>query len=374
MDLCCAKYPPPEVIEASETHRHSLTLLKKQIDFHCGARCWKTGGYEFHYKCDECDLAFHVDCVWHPIEVKHPIEYTTMDAGERVSLPWIHEHFMMPCNDLRKGDCCGRCEAITDGYYCKRCDFFIHKKCGEEAPESIQHPSHSLHPLWLQITPNNTYCDLCGKTIVDLSYSCKICRFNIDLCCVKHQPPEVIDNPEMHDHKLTFFKKRMKFNCDAKCGKAGDSSPSPSPMNSSPLIRPINRSVVHRICSGQVILDLSSAIKELVENSLDAGSTSIEINLRDYGEDHFQVLALKHHTSKLEDFTDLQSLTTFGFRGEALSSLCALGNLTVETRTKNETVATLLTFDQSGLLIAEKKTARQIGICTYCERSAVCLL
>ncbi|KAG2312078.1 hypothetical protein Bca52824_023635 [Brassica carinata] len=145
--------------------------------------------------------------------------------------------------------------------------------------------------------------------------------------------------------------------------------------DSSPLIKPINRAAVHRICSGQVILDLSSAIKELVENSLDAGATSIEINLRDYGEDYFQVidngcgispsnfkvLALKHHTSKLEDFTDLQSLNTFGFRGEALSSLCALGNLTVETRTKKEQVATLLTFDHSGLLVAEKKTARQIG-------------
>lgn len=66
----------------------------------------------------------------------------------------------------------------------------------------------------------------------------------------------------------------------------GDSSPT----TSSPLIRPINRSVVHRICSGQVILDLSSAIKELVENSIDAGATSIEINLRDYGEDYFQVI------------------------------------------------------------------------------------
>lgn len=74
-----------------------------------------------------------------------------------------------------------------------------------------------------------------------------------------------------------------------------------------------------------------------------------------------QVLALRHHTSKLADFPDLQSLTTFGFRGEALSSLCNLGNLTIETRTKNEEVATHLTFDHSGLLTAEKKTARQIG-------------
>lgn len=74
-----------------------------------------------------------------------------------------------------------------------------------------------------------------------------------------------------------------------------------------------------------------------------------------------QVLALKHHTSKLADFPDLQSLATFGFRGEALSSLCALGDLTVETRTKNESVATQLTFDHSGLLVTESKIARQIG-------------
>ncbi|KAM7255013.1 hypothetical protein ACFE04_020254 [Oxalis oulophora] len=140
-------------------------------------------------------------------------------------------------------------------------------------------------------------------------------------------------------------------------------------------IKAINKGVVHRICAGQVILDLASAVKELVENSIDAGSTSIEISLKDYGQHSFQVidngcgissnnfnvLALKHHTSKLDDFPDLQLLTTFGFRGEALSSLCALGNLTVETRTKNESVATHLSYDHSGLLVAEKKTARQVG-------------
>ncbi|KAL2323640.1 hypothetical protein Fmac_028019 [Flemingia macrophylla] len=141
------------------------------------------------------------------------------------------------------------------------------------------------------------------------------------------------------------------------------------------IIKPISKGIVHRICAGQVILDLSSAVKELVENSLDAGATSIEISLKDFGEQWFQVidngcgispnnfkvLALKHHTSKLAEFHDLQSLTTFGFRGEALSSLCALGNLSVETRTASEPVATHLTFDNSGVLVAERKTARQIG-------------
>ncbi|OWM63536.1 DNA mismatch repair protein PMS1 [Punica granatum] len=148
-----------------------------------------------------------------------------------------------------------------------------------------------------------------------------------------------------------------------------------SAPSASPSILPISRSAVHKICAGQVILDLSSAVKELVENSLDAGATSIEVALKDYGQEWFQVvdngcgispanfkvLALKHHTSKLNDFLDLQSLTTFGFRGEALSSLCALGNLSVETRTKNETVATHLTYDHSGLLTEEKKSARQVG-------------
>lgn len=70
---------------------------------------------------------------------------------------------------------------------------------------------------------------------------------------------------------------------------------------------------------------------------------------------------MKHHTSKLLDFSDLQSVTTFGFRGEALSSLCALGELTVETRTINEAVATHLTYDHTGLLTADRKIARQVG-------------
>ncbi|XP_073054238.1 DNA mismatch repair protein PMS1 isoform X2 [Primulina eburnea] len=142
-----------------------------------------------------------------------------------------------------------------------------------------------------------------------------------------------------------------------------------------PSIRPLNKGVVHRICAGQVILDLSSAVKELVENSLDAGATSIEVALKEYGLESFQVidngsgispknfrvLALKHHTSKLNGFQDLESLTTFGFRGEALSSLCALGDLTIETRSSSEVVATHLTYNRSGLLTAERKTARQVG-------------
>ncbi|KAL6634679.1 hypothetical protein ACP70R_027350 [Stipagrostis hirtigluma subsp. patula] len=151
---------------------------------------------------------------------------------------------------------------------------------------------------------------------------------------------------------------------------------------SSPAIKPINKAVVHRICSGQVIFDLSSAIKELVENSLDAGATSVEVSLKAYGEEwfkvadngcgispsNFQALALKHHTSKISDFSDLNSVVTFGFRGEALSSLCALGKLTVETRTKDEPVGTHLEFEHSGVVLSERKTARQVGTTVTVEK------
>nr|XP_009405473.2 PREDICTED: DNA mismatch repair protein PMS1 isoform X1 [Musa acuminata subsp. malaccensis]XP_018682495.1 PREDICTED: DNA mismatch repair protein PMS1 isoform X1 [Musa acuminata subsp. malaccensis] len=148
------------------------------------------------------------------------------------------------------------------------------------------------------------------------------------------------------------------------------------------VIKLINKAVVHRICSGQVILDLSSAVKELVENSLDACASSIEINLKEYGEEYFKVidngcgispqnfqaLALKHHTSKISEFSDLHSLRTFGFRGEALSSLCTLGNLIIETRTKNEPLGTHLIFDHYGLVTAEKKIARQVGTTVTVEK------
>lgn len=105
----------------------------------------------------------------------------------------------------------------------------------------------------------------------------------------------------------------------------------------------------------ELVLLLFNRIEELVIMCASATSLSVVIIFL------LQVLALKHHTSKLTDFPDLQSLATFGFRGEALSSLCALGDLTVETRTKHDMIATHLTFDHSGLLTAEKNTARQIG-------------
>jgi len=176
-------------------------------------------------------------------------------------------------------------------------------------------------------------------------------------------------------------------------------------------IKPIDKAAIHRICSGQVVLDLATAVKELVENSLDAGATSVEVSppfslpclaflslslpsshspptsslsihthtqirLKEYGSelievadngdgvapDCYQALALKHHTSKLSCFEDLASVTTFGFRGEALSSLCAVaGEVSVVTRTADEEVGVRLAYDRHGHLTSQTPTARSIG-------------
>ncbi|KAG2346291.1 DNA mismatch repair protein MutL [Suillus weaverae] len=151
------------------------------------------------------------------------------------------------------------------------------------------------------------------------------------------------------------------------------------PTASSPgSIRAIDSHSVHRITSGQVVIDLQTAVKELVENSLDARATNIEVRFLNYGLKSIEVIdngcgiapkdydsvALKHHTSKLAAFEDLSTVLTFGFRGEALSSLCALSDgVTLTTATANEApMGTILEMDRNGRLRnSNSKVARQRG-------------
>ncbi|KAI8970244.1 histidine kinase-like ATPase [Mycotypha africana] len=143
------------------------------------------------------------------------------------------------------------------------------------------------------------------------------------------------------------------------------------------VISAIDKQSVHRICSGQVVLDLATAVKELVENSIDAGATSVAVNFKDNGLEGFEVIddgqgvdpvnyesiALKHYTSKLSTFEDLESVMTFGFRGEALSSLCALCNITIITATKDQVpMGSKLEFDHNGKLISKTPAPRTVRI------------
>jgi len=157
---------------------------------------------------------------------------------------------------------------------------------------------------------------------------------------------------------------------------------------------------VHQIQSGQVIVDLCSVAKELVENSIDAGATNIgeieafwkpkahkltsaeEVRFKNQGLDAIEVqdngsgispqnyesLALKHYTSKLSSYDDLTTLQTFGFRGEALSSLSALARLSIVTCTQQDAPrAKRLEFETSGKLKGTSVVSGQKGTVVFVE-------
>ncbi|KAG0088117.1 Mismatch repair endonuclease pms2 [Podila epicladia] len=129
-------------------------------------------------------------------------------------------------------------------------------------------------------------------------------------------------------------------------------------------IKAIDKESVHRICSGQVVLDMATAVKELLENSLDSGSTSIVVKFKQSGleyitvtdngsgitDENLETLAMKHYTSKLRSFNDLAQVRSFGFRGEALSSLCALATLTVTTSTGKTPTGVLVEYTSDGII------------------------
>lgn len=127
------------------------------------------------------------------------------------------------------------------------------------------------------------------------------------------------------------------------------------------IIKLLPDSVANQIAAGEVIQRPASVIKELVENAIDAGATSIEIILKDAGRTLIQVidngsgmsetdarLAFERHaTSKIKNAEDLFALHTMGFRGEALASIAAIAQIELRTRKHDSPMGTRICISAS---------------------------
>ena len=133
------------------------------------------------------------------------------------------------------------------------------------------------------------------------------------------------------------------------------------------IIHLLPDSVANQIAAGEVIQRPASCLKELVENSLDAGAKRIQVIVRDAGRTLLQViddgvgmsemdarLAFERHaTSKIREAQDLFSLRTMGFRGEALASICAVAQVEMTTRRKEDETGTLIEIHGSDVIRQE---------------------
>lgn len=119
--------------------------------------------------------------------------------------------------------------------------------------------------------------------------------------------------------------------------------------------------LANQIAAGEVIQRPASAVKELLENALDAGATEIQLIIKDAGKELIQVVDNgcgmnpidarmsfeRHATSKIKSIEDLFSIKTMGFRGEALASMAAVAQIELKTRPQSEEIGTLLQIEAS---------------------------
>jgi DNA mismatch repair protein MutL len=142
----------------------------------------------------------------------------------------------------------------------------------------------------------------------------------------------------------------------------------------SDVIKLLPDSVANQIAAGEVVQRPASAVKELLENCLDAGATEIRLLIKDGGSTLIQVIDNgrgmsetdarmcweRHATSKISKAQDLFSLNTYGFRGEALASIAAVAQVEMKTRRKQDDAAVYIRIEGSTVL-EQSLTAAPVG-------------
>ncbi len=145
-------------------------------------------------------------------------------------------------------------------------------------------------------------------------------------------------------------------------------------MSSRIKILPDN--LANKIAAGEVVQRPESVVKELLENSIDANAKNIELIIKQAGKSLIQVCddgsgmteeevllcIQKHATSKISSIEDLEAIKTLGFRGEALSSIAAVTQLEIKTRTSDSELGTLLKVENDNEIITDKISVA-VGTC-----------
>lgn len=141
----------------------------------------------------------------------------------------------------------------------------------------------------------------------------------------------------------------------------------------SDLIRLLPDSVANQIAAGEVIQRPASAVKELLENAIDAGATQIKLLVKEAGKTLIQVIDNgsgmsetdarmcfeRHATSKIREANDLFSIRTLGFRGEALASIAAIAQVELKTRKADEEIGTAIVIEGSKVKSQEPVACQQ---------------
>lgn len=129
----------------------------------------------------------------------------------------------------------------------------------------------------------------------------------------------------------------------------------------SDLIQLLPDAIANQIAAGEVVQRPASALKELLENAIDAGATKVQVIVKEAGKQLIQVVDdgrgmsptdarmsfERHATSKIRNSQDLFSIRTFGFRGEALASIAAVAQVELKTRQEREELGTLIQIEGS---------------------------
>ncbi|CCE62516.1 hypothetical protein TPHA_0C03640 [Tetrapisispora phaffii CBS 4417] len=140
-------------------------------------------------------------------------------------------------------------------------------------------------------------------------------------------------------------------------------------------IKALDETVVNKIAAGEIIISPVNALKEMMENSIDANSTNIDVITKDGGikllqisddgsgidKEDLPILCQRFTTSKLNKFEDLQSINTYGFRGEALASISHIARVTVTTKTKSDNCAWKVSYAEGKMLGEPQPTAGRDG-------------